>query len=240
MSFYAHSNYAGNLVDCHKHQLLCSLLAKAPTQYLETHAGAGCYQLADGGRWQQGIGQLWPLQPGLFNADWQTTVMALNPEQLMSYPGSPWLARAVLGPERLTLFELDMAVSDQLREVLPDVDVRTGDGFSSVVHLLESGCLVLVDPPYAEPDEFDRALMLVSLVAQRQDCTLMLWYPRFSDRREQGFVAELELLLDGCGWQHELHFAQPQGSLCGSGVAVVGAEPFDPAVLQLISQALTQ
>jgi len=235
---YVHSEYAGNLADCYKHQLLCYLLALSPAQYLETHAGAGCYQLAESGRWQQGIGPLWPLQGAEFNADWVAAVTALNPHQLEFYPGSPWLARAMLGPERLTLFELDMAVSDQLREVLPDVDVRTGDGFSSVVHLLEPDCLVLVDPPYAEPEEFERALMLVALVAQRQDCTLMLWYPRFSDRREQEFVTELESLLAGCGWQHELQFSRPQGALCGCGVAVVGAEQPESAVLQAMIQRL--
>ncbi len=235
---YVHSEYAGNLADCHKHQLLCYLLATSPTRYLETHAGAGCYRLRDGGRWQHGLGPLWPLSAAALNADWVAALKALNPGELQCYPGSPWLARQLLGAERLTLFELDMAVSDQLRETLPEVDVRTGDGFSSVVHLLEPGCLVLVDPPYTELDEFDRALMLVSLAVQRGDCGLMLWYPRFSDQRELGFLAELAALLEGCGWQHELCFSEPQGALCGSGVAVVGIDQPELAVLQGISRVL--
>ncbi|MCV6591176.1 MAG: 23S rRNA (adenine(2030)-N(6))-methyltransferase RlmJ [Marinobacterium sp.] len=232
---YMHSRYAGGLADCHKHQWLCYLLAQLrPVRYLETHAGAGCYSLAQSGRWQQGLAQLWPQLTGGLSDHWAQQVQVLNGQVTMPvyYPGSPWFARHSLGDEALTLFELDMETADQLREALPVVDVRTGDGFSSVVHLLESDCLLMVDPPYADLYDFDRALSLLSLVLQRQDCALMLWYPRFSDQREMPYLTQLEALLavgaegiqnDLPIWRNELRFATAQGSLCGSGVLVVGA-----------------
>jgi len=243
MSLYIHSNYAGNLADCHKHQWLCYLLAwQRPASYLETHAGGGCYALPEGGRWQQGIGQLWPLQhPGLSD-HWHQALRQLNPDGMQHYPGSPWLAREILGDEPLLLFELDMATSDQLRQTLPGADVRTGDGFSSVVHLIDSGCFLMVDPPYTDLYDFDRAMMLLNLVLQRQDCSMMLWYPRFRDQRETPYVEEITTLLqataDVPAWRNELTFAEPQGSLRGSGVLVVGASAPDEAQLAALTDQL--
>lgn len=243
MSLYVHSNYAGNLADCHKHQWLCFLLEQLqPASYLETHAGGGCYSLTAGGRWQQGIGQLWPLRnPGLSD-HWPSALQQLNPETLETYPGSPWLAQQILGAEPLLLFELEMDTADRLRDVLPDADVRTGDGFSSVVHLIDNGCFLMVDPPYNDLYDFDRAMMLLNLVIQRQDCTMMLWYPRFNDEREQPYLQQMEALLAERGalsvWRNELTFAEPQGSLRGSGVLVTGATAPNSAQLQVLSEQL--
>jgi len=49
---YRHSYHAGNFADVFKHVVLCGLLAALnrkdkPWCYLETHAGAGAYDLAD-------------------------------------------------------------------------------------------------------------------------------------------------------------------------------------------------
>ena len=240
MTHYRHSKHAGNSADCHKHLLLNYLLTThRPAQYLETHAGAGCYRLSDTGSWTQGIGRLWPVAASAFCPEFSEGLTALNPEPLTLYPGSPWWAHRILGAEPLTLFELELDVADQLREVLADADVRSGDGFSSVAHLLEEGSFTLVDPPYVDPYEFERALNLLTLVAQRGDCALMLWYPRFADQREADFLQQLEVLLGDQGWRSDLLFETPVGVLVGSGVAVVGLPPLSGAAAEALADALS-
>ena len=65
---YRHAFHAGNFADCVKHALLVWLLRAmqrkpAPVFVLDTHAGAGAYDLAGGpaertGEWRAGIARL--------------------------------------------------------------------------------------------------------------------------------------------------------------------------------------
>ena len=104
---YRHSYHAGNFADVFKHAVLCGLLAALsrkdkPWGYLETHAGAGAYDLAGEGatrtgEWREGIGRLFAdagAPPPL--AQLLEAVRALNPDgALRHYPGSPLFARGL-------------------------------------------------------------------------------------------------------------------------------------------------
>ncbi len=124
---YRHAFHAGNACDVVKHAafslVLKTLTSKGgPLTVLDTHAGAGIYDLQDAealktGESQQGIARLWkglqkemeteslpsssPLTSPLdLLAPYQTVLARLNPEgnTLRFYPGSPLVAREILRP----------------------------------------------------------------------------------------------------------------------------------------------
>ena len=108
---YRHAFHAGNFADCVKHAVLVWLLRAlqrkpAPLFVLDTHAGAGRYDLDAGpaartGEWQKGIARLLDDPPSAL-ADYVGLVRSLG-----LYPGSPAIARALLRPDdRLACCEL--------------------------------------------------------------------------------------------------------------------------------------
>ncbi|WP_051560020.1 23S rRNA (adenine(2030)-N(6))-methyltransferase RlmJ [Marinobacterium jannaschii] len=226
MNTYHHVKHAGNLADLHKHLLLSHLLETLKIdRYLETHAGSGLYELPPEGEWQQGINLLWKQSRFKLAEVYFQALQTLNPEQLQHYPGSPWLAERLLGAGTLTLFELEMEAADQLRHNLAGVDVRTGDGFSGVLPLIEPHSLILIDPPYKDDDDYERVITLLESLEPIPDIHVMLWYPVFSDGSEKAFLSQLDKYLGNHCWRSELNFAEPVGQLSGSGVAVFGDEP---------------
>ncbi|MBY4679042.1 23S rRNA (adenine(2030)-N(6))-methyltransferase RlmJ [Marinobacterium arenosum] len=226
MREYRHGKHAGNPADFHKHLILSHLLETLqPQRYLETHAGSGMYRLEGAGEWHQGVNLIWKLSGFPLAELYFQALQALNPDHLEKYPGSPWLAARVLGESALTLFELEDAAADQLRTRLAQADVRTGDGFSGVAPLMGPDCLLLIDPPYKDPEDFERVLNLLDWLEIVPDPQVMLWYPVFTDGREAGFREQLKQRLGDNGWRSELYFAEPCGQLAGSGVAVLGDEP---------------
>ncbi len=166
---YRHAFHAGNFADCFKHALLVWLLQAllrkpAPVFVLDTHAGAGAYDLSSGpaertGEWRAGIGRLLDAPPAELPAalgPYVGLVRALGP-----YPGSPALIRALLRPDdRLACCELHPEDYEVLRRrFAPDrrVGVHRRDGWEALGALLpprERRGLVLIDPPYENPDEF--------------------------------------------------------------------------------------
>ncbi len=100
---YRHAFHAGNFADCTKHALLVWLLRAlarkpAPFAVLDTHAGAGRYDLSGAaertGEWRAGIARLLHEPPAPL-ADYVAVVEAAG-----LYPGSPAIARALLRPAR--------------------------------------------------------------------------------------------------------------------------------------------
>ena len=119
---YDHAFHAGNFADVVKHIILARILAylerkPAPFRVIDTHAGAGRYDLT--GRaaekspeWREGIGRVLdadlPNDVGDLIAPYLDAVRGLNPGgQLTAYPGSPLLAKRLMRPiDRLTAMEL--------------------------------------------------------------------------------------------------------------------------------------
>src|SRR4029077_20526396 len=70
---YRHAFHAGNFADVHKHAVLGRVLAHlrlkpAPFRVIDTHAGAGRYDLsrpepARTGEWRRGIARVWKASP---------------------------------------------------------------------------------------------------------------------------------------------------------------------------------
>jgi 23S rRNA (adenine2030-N6)-methyltransferase len=197
---YRHAFHAGNFADVVKHAVLCRLLAylrqkPAPFRVIDTHAGAGLYDLASsesarGGEWPDGIGRLLkaplPAPVAELLAPYLEVIIALNePDRLKTYPGSPALVRAWLRPQdRLIACELEpkaaRALTNQLRGD-PRIKTLAIDGWtalSAYVPPKERRGLVVVDPPFEDEREFPHLARALS-EAHRKWATgiYMLWYP---------------------------------------------------------------
>src|SRR5581483_5262631 len=123
---YRHAYHAGNFADVFKHALLCALLAALnrkdkPWCFLDTHAGAGLYDLGDinaqrTGEWREGIARVLALRDGPPALDTYLSIVRAAQERLARYPGSPLLALALARPgDRVVLCERVGEVADGLR-----------------------------------------------------------------------------------------------------------------------------
>ncbi len=197
---YRHAFHAGSFADVVKHAVLCRILdylraKEAPFRVIDTHAGAGLYDLTGdeasrGGEWQDGIARLMaaelPEKAAALLAPYTDVIGALNERgRLRIYPGSPAIVRAWLRPQdRLIACELESKASVQLRHNMRgDTRIKTLeiDGWtalSAYVPPPERRGLVLIDPPFEQPDDFQQ-LSNGLAIAHRKWATgiYALWYP---------------------------------------------------------------
>ena len=214
---YRHGYHAGNFADVLKHTALCELLrlltAKDKKLFvLDTHAGAGGYDLSGSqarrtGEAEAGIVRLAGLPRGgvpAAVARYLAAVTAYDRKfgpaggRLRRYPGSPRLVRAALRPgDRFIACELHPEEALLLkREFAGDraVEVRQADGYKALKALLppvERRGLVLIDPPFAVPDEYEHLLRALRQGVRRfaTGC-YAIWYP-IKDEAASAFAADL-------------------------------------------------
>lgn len=201
---YRHAFHAGNFGDCMKHAILVWLLRAmqrkpAPLLVLDTHAGAGRYELDAGpaartGEWRDGIARLLPAPPPIL-ADYVGLVHKSG-----LYPGSPTIARALLRPhDRLACCELHPEDTVALRHQFHadrQVSVHRRDAWEAVGALLpprERRGLVLIDPPYEETGEFTH-LAAGLAVGWRKFRTgvFAAWYPIKQRAQVRRFLSDIE------------------------------------------------
>jgi 23S rRNA (adenine2030-N6)-methyltransferase len=242
---YRHGYHAGNFADVLKHTALCELLrlmtAKDKKLFvLDTHAGAGGYDLSGSqarrtGEAETGIVRLARLPRAGMPAAvvrYLAAVTAYDRKfgpaggELRRYPGSPRLVRAALRPgDRFIACELHPEEALLLkREFAGDraVEVRQADGYKALKALLppvERRGLVLIDPPFEMPDEYEHLLRALRQGVRRfaTGC-YAVWYP-IKDDAAAAFAADLaafkplvlELRLDGVA----------PGKLAACGLAVI-------------------
>jgi len=206
---YGHRFHAGNVGDVWKHCVLIEVLRRIAggAAYLDTHAGEGRYTLGPTGEWTEGIGRLWRADThddGTV-ARYVTLCRRLGagtPEHPARYPGSPVLARAVLGPAAtLALWERDEAACAALRQTLADdaiADVVCGDGLATLGDAIaaaerrDGAVVVLVDPPYTQKADWTAVPdALVHALAGSRRASVLLWYPVKSLTRPNAMVARL-------------------------------------------------
>jgi len=197
---YRHAFHAGNFADVFKHAVLARILVHlgekaAPFRVIDTHAGAGLYDLTAEpatrtGEWRDGIGRLFdaalPEDIRALLAPYLAAVSAANPGGgLRRYPGSPLIALNLMRPQdRLVACELEpgaaAALAAHLRRDSRARAVKI-DGWvalNAYVPPKERRGLVLIDPPYEEKREFARMTHALA-AAQRKWATgiFLLWYP---------------------------------------------------------------
>ena len=202
---YRHAFHAGGFADVIKHIVLVRMLTylqdkPAPFRVIDTHAGAGLYDLTSdearrGGEWLTGIARV--MQARFSETalplvvPYLDIVRAFNPgRDLKAYPGSPLIARALLRPQdRLTACEVEPKARKRLIDALRrDTQARVVDldgwlALPAFVPPKERRGLVLIDPPYEQKDEFERlAAGFAQAFAKWPTGSYLLWYPVKSRR----------------------------------------------------------
>jgi 23S rRNA (adenine2030-N6)-methyltransferase len=215
---YRHSFHAGNFADVHKHVTLLALLQALQRKdkgflYLDTHAGAGAYDLAEpstrhGAEARGGITALAaapaPATPELREylravATWRGRLGNAH-----AYPGSAALAALTLRPQDRGLccewLPAECRALEHSLGVFRSVRVVCDDGYRTLAASLpcvERRALVLIDPPYeSASEEIERALAAIGAALARMSNTVIaLWYPikdeDWLERWQQRAVREL-------------------------------------------------
>lgn len=264
---YRHSYHAGNFADVFKHLVLVALLQaqsrkNKPWLFLDTHAGAGLYDLTSAeaaatAEWQDGVGRLARLQSEVEPLKTYLAILrSYTPSLRAVYPGSPLVAlRLQRVQDRLLLCERQADIAQQLKEALRNAGaggactVHQRDGYEALGALLppaEKRGLVLIDPPFERPDEFDAIAAALQTAQARfvQGC-YAVWYP--VKRRFDADRFLRRLARDSLRPVLDLRFdngAQAEGQMRACGVAVLNP-PFRfaqelQASLELLRGVLAQ
>jgi 23S rRNA (adenine2030-N6)-methyltransferase len=199
MLSYRHAFHAGNHADLLKHFVLVQLLRyfnqkDKPYWFIDTHAGAGCYQLDSphakkNAEFESGIARLWSRNDlPVEIADYVEQVRALNSgDKLRLYPGSPLIALQLMRPDdRLRLFELHSTdyrlLCDNFKEAGRRAAITHGDGFAEIKSVLPPPPrrgLVLIDPSYEDKRDYLRVVAAMKAALSRfVSGTYMIWYPQ--------------------------------------------------------------
>jgi 23S rRNA (adenine2030-N6)-methyltransferase len=211
---YRHGYHAGNFADVLKHAILLACvehlaLKDKPFAVIDTHAGAGIYDLSGveaqkTGEWRDGIGRLLEAQdaPPLIARYVAAIRAAQTPgsEDMMLYPGSPRLALPVMRPnDRMTAIELHAPSAALLQAAVQgrrNVRIMQTDGYAALAHLVpppEKRGLILIDPPFEAEDEFARLARAIKDVYDRwEGGTILAWYPVKDANAAARFEAELQ------------------------------------------------
>lgn len=236
MLSYLHGFHAGNLADVHKHTLLAWMIGyltrkPKPLSYIETHAGRGMYHLDSAearktGEAAQGIAQA----GGWSDADHpytQSLAQAREAFGATAYPGSPWIANALLRAEDVMhLAELHPTEQAELRQNMPTAHVHAKDGFEMLLSLTPPTPrrgLCLIDPSFEVKDDYTRIPRIIGQVHRKWAVGIIaLWYPILTDARHAPMISALtrdhpDALC------HEVHFppARPGHGMVGSGLFVI-------------------
>jgi 23S rRNA (adenine2030-N6)-methyltransferase len=219
---------------------------------LDSHAGTGRYDLAGGeatrtGEWRLGINQLINITDGPL-ADYVDLVRADG-----GYPGSPALAAGLLREQdRLVLVELHEEDHATLRALFRrDARVATHhrDAWEAIRALTpfpERRGLVLMDPPFEQPGEYERLTAAITDLNRRaRGLVLAAWYPIKGRAPVRAFHAALADSGVRDVVAAELHLREPTDAarLNGCGLVVVnppiGFEDAARAILAALHDRLT-
>lgn len=212
MLSYRHLFHAGNFADVFKHALLARLLIALsakdkPWFYLETHAGAGRYDLSHEWAWkakefESGITRLWERRdaPEAL-APYLEAVRAENPKgRLRFYPGSPLIALSLRRPEdRLAFCELNRTDCAELQAALGrarHVSVHHMDGYQGLKAFLppaERRGLVLIDSSFDRTHELSRVIRAVRQAHERWATGVYaVWYPLLKPAVMRDFAGDVK------------------------------------------------
>ncbi|PKG81980.1 23S rRNA (adenine(2030)-N(6))-methyltransferase RlmJ [Colwellia sp. 75C3] len=201
MLSYRHAFHAGNFADVLKHSVLSLVLdymtrKEKGFHYIDSHSGAGMYQLAEEyaqktGEYKDGIAKIIndddapeSLEPYL------SLIKSLNlnsnsSDELEVYPGSPGIAKAfVRRQDSSHLFELHPTDIQHLEDFCQrwrKVFVKQADGYKGVLGLVPPPSrrgVVLIDPPYELKEDYQKAVKtIVKAYEKFSTGTYILWYP---------------------------------------------------------------
>lgn len=227
---YDHAYHAGNFADVFKHivlQALVKRLQQKPTAlcYLDTHAAYALYELSSSaaqatGEYQQGIKSVWHaenLHPWL--AEYLQLIKSFNQnDHCQIYPGSATIVAKLLREnDRMILCELMDAPYHDLKTYFrgnKQIGVHQQNGYQALKAFLppkEKRGLVLIDPPYENPDELNQVWQWLDMALQRWPTGhYLLWYPVKHSAQLQAFQKKCQqwsqevLWLECCPWPKDV------------------------------------
>ncbi len=210
---YRHSYHAGNFADVLKHvvviELLLSLCKKpTPLCYLDTHAGAGFYDLFSAAasknkEYVNGIEKIMQAAhaPLIIKSYLECVrnihhrLLGATFSSLRYYPGSPLIAQHFTRcNDRLIACELHPQEYQLLKNTIAhdhstekSIAIHHMDGYLGLKAFLpprERRGLILIDPPYEHPNEFTHIMRAVVTALKRWETGVYaIWYP-LKDKRE--------------------------------------------------------
>jgi len=211
MLSYRHSYHAGNFADLLKHTSLVYLLdylnkKDKPYCYLDTHSGAGLYDLSSShaaktGEFSEGIARFAQSQPQHPHLQrYAQLIRRINSgTELRLYPGSPYLASLLTRPtDRLLLNELHSTDHKYLVELLGQdkrCHIKQMDGFALMKASLppkEKRGLILIDPSYEKKQDYTQLIQaLVSAYKRFATGTYAIWYPVINRQDTEAWMQKL-------------------------------------------------
>ena len=199
---YRHHFHAGNFADVMKHVLLLQLLSRLntkdkPYRYIDTHGGAGKYDLSTAeaqksGEFLNGIHRLVKLDDSIKRNAPEGVKQYLKVVEDMragsgkgAYPGSPWFAlEGMRDIDKATIFEMQRDVFQQLyyniRDKRAGLHERNAyEGLLGVIPPKEKRGLVMIDPPYeVERKDFPQLVeLMVAAYKKWPTGVFAVWYP---------------------------------------------------------------
>ena len=245
---YRHHFHAGNFADVMKHVLLLQILTRLnqkdkPYRYIDTHGGAGKYDLSTSeaqksGEFLNGIHRLVKLDDSIKrNAPGGVPQYLKIVEKMRegsgkgAYPGSPWFAlEGMREIDKATIFEMQRDVFQQLyynvRDKRAGLHERDAyEGLFGVIPPKEKRGLVMIDPPYeVERKDFPQLVDLIATAYKKWPTGVFaIWYPikdrAMIDRFEKKMIKtgiRRQLICEVCVWPDDT----PVG-LNGCGLLVI-------------------
>jgi 23S rRNA (adenine2030-N6)-methyltransferase len=267
---YRHHFHAGNFADLLKHAMLLDVLyrstaAEGPLTVVDTHAGAGLYDLEGeaarrSGEAAAGVVRLMAAEgaPAVFDPV-KAAVKRANPAGTVRYyPGSPLMVVQALSPgDRYLGCELlhdDQAALQRLLGTRASKGVQAQAMAADGYEVLEQGegrqgrRLVLIDPPFERGDEYPRILQAVAADARRAgEASYLIWTPLKDLQTFDSFLGGVEALGLGGGLAVEARLRPLTDPLKMNGCAMIllgpprlraEAEPAARAAAEWIAAAL--
>jgi len=198
---YRHAFHAGNFADLLKHAVVLDLMgrltaAAGPLSVVDTHAGAGAYDLTGDlarrtGEAEAGVGRLMAdaAAPAVF-ASLKAAVARMNPSggRVRHYPGSPLLIAPALRPgDRYVGCEIrpdDGADLTANLKGLGGAEVRQADGWATAAAEARLASkagrrlFVLIDPPFERGDDYPAIARAVGeVLAAAPGAVIAVWAP---------------------------------------------------------------
>lgn len=262
---YRHVYHAGNFADVLKHAVLALVIEHlkqkpSPFRVIDTHAGAGLYDLSGEeaqktGEWKDGIGRLLgaKLPPDIAEIlePYLAAVRQGQPDGAIThYPGSPVLARRLLRrgdvlaanefhPEDRELLKAHFARDAQTKVL----EIDAWMALKALLPPKERRGVVLIDPPFEKPGEFQRLIEGLQ-AAQRRFATgtVIVWYPVKDVRAVERFRRDAAALKGMKLYAAELVVGpvRSEGELMGTGLLIVNPPFTLPAKMERLLPFLAQ